>query len=197
MEEMTSHPQKPHEYRGILLINYTASSGVQVRCGCRQSIPSKSIDSYARVKETVPSLACGQTNRPRSSRLVRKDLLHPTKAVLRCRLCVLEIQTHARRTAADGEPSAPAHSVPESLAAYRSYQPQSRSWCPCATRSLAQALQNRLQHRSIGASLYTNRCPARKLYVDRSTRCRRLLAYDILPITPDFGTRHSHHHWQQ
>ena len=46
-----------------------AISGRQVRCGARQSIPSNSMDSIAGVSETTPSLACGQTKRPRSSRL--------------------------------------------------------------------------------------------------------------------------------
>jgi len=46
-----------------------AISGRHVRCGFRQSIPSSSIERVAGVSDTTPSLACGQTNRPRSSRL--------------------------------------------------------------------------------------------------------------------------------
>jgi hypothetical protein len=57
-------PENVHEYRGILLINQTAISGVQVLSGLRQSMPSSSIESCARVSETVPSVACGQTKRP-------------------------------------------------------------------------------------------------------------------------------------
>jgi hypothetical protein len=39
-----------------------------VRSGCRQSMPSKSIDSCAGVTATEPLVTCGQTKRPRSSR---------------------------------------------------------------------------------------------------------------------------------
>ena len=46
-----------------------AASGRQVRCGCRQSIPSSSIESIAGVSATTPFCACGQMKRPRSSRL--------------------------------------------------------------------------------------------------------------------------------
>ena len=57
-----------------------AASGVQVRTGARQSIPSSSIESCAAVSKTEPSLACGQMNLPRSSRLQnRQDLAHPTR----------------------------------------------------------------------------------------------------------------------
>ena len=31
MKDKTMYPQKPHEYRGISLVNYTAISGAQVR----------------------------------------------------------------------------------------------------------------------------------------------------------------------
>ena len=48
--------------------NYPAARGRHVRCGARQSIPSKSIDSCAGVSATFPSFAEGQTNRPFSSR---------------------------------------------------------------------------------------------------------------------------------
>jgi hypothetical protein len=47
---------------------YTDSSGVCVRCGLRQSMPSSNIDNCARVNETVPLCACGQMKRPRSNR---------------------------------------------------------------------------------------------------------------------------------
>jgi len=48
---------------------YPAISGRHVRCGFLQSMPSSSIDRVAGVSKTTPSLACGQMNRPRSSRL--------------------------------------------------------------------------------------------------------------------------------
>ena len=52
-----------------MLVTYTAICGVQVLSGLRQSMPSISIDSCARVRETVPSFACGQMKRPRSKAL--------------------------------------------------------------------------------------------------------------------------------
>jgi hypothetical protein len=48
---------------------YTAMLGAAVRIGLRQSMPSSSIESCARLSETTPLSACGQTNRPRSRRL--------------------------------------------------------------------------------------------------------------------------------
>jgi hypothetical protein len=42
--------QKTCEYWGITCVNQTATGGVQVRSGLRQSIPSSSIESWARVK---------------------------------------------------------------------------------------------------------------------------------------------------
>ena len=48
--------------------DYPAAKGRHVRCGARQSIPSRSIDNCAGVSATLPSLAEGQTKRPRSSR---------------------------------------------------------------------------------------------------------------------------------
>jgi hypothetical protein len=44
---------------------YTAICGVRVLSGRCQSMPSMSIESCARVRETVPSVACGQMKRPR------------------------------------------------------------------------------------------------------------------------------------
>ena len=43
-------------------------NGRQVRCGDRQSNPSRSIESCAAVNTTFPSFADGHTNRPRSRR---------------------------------------------------------------------------------------------------------------------------------
>jgi hypothetical protein len=45
MRAMAEYPQKPHEYRGITSITYTAIWGVQVLSGLRQSMPSMSIES--------------------------------------------------------------------------------------------------------------------------------------------------------
>jgi hypothetical protein len=71
-------PIKVHEYRGISLVNQTAISGVQVLSGLRQSMPSRSIESCARVRHTVPSVACGQMNRPRSRRLANRHRPSPS-----------------------------------------------------------------------------------------------------------------------
>ena len=43
--------------------------GHAVRIGLRQSMPSSSIESCARLNETAPFSACGQMKRPRSRRL--------------------------------------------------------------------------------------------------------------------------------
>ena len=50
-------------------INQHAAAGRAVHAGMRQSIPSISIASCAVLRVSVPSLAWGQTKRPRSSRL--------------------------------------------------------------------------------------------------------------------------------
>jgi len=42
------HQQNPHENRRIFIVTHTAICGVQVRCGLRQSMPSSSIESWAR-----------------------------------------------------------------------------------------------------------------------------------------------------
>ena len=46
--------------------------------GLRQSMPSSSIDSCARVSETLPLSACGHTNRPRSSRFENRQSPSPS-----------------------------------------------------------------------------------------------------------------------
>jgi hypothetical protein len=48
---------------------YTAMAGAAVRIGLRQSMPSSSIESCARLNDTAPLSACGQIKRPRSRRL--------------------------------------------------------------------------------------------------------------------------------
>src|ERR1035438_9797153 len=75
MKLYVSHQQNAHEYRRIMLVTYTAICGVQVLSGLRQSMPSISIDSCARVRETVPSFACGQMKRPRSNRFANRHRL--------------------------------------------------------------------------------------------------------------------------
>ena len=74
--------QNVHEYRGISLVNQTAISGVQVLSGLRQSMPSSSIESCARVRQTVPSVACGQMNRPRSNRLANRHRPSPSNQII-------------------------------------------------------------------------------------------------------------------
>src|ERR1019366_10040992 len=50
-------------------VAHTAICGAELRTGRRQSIPSSNIDNCACVSDTVPLVACGQMNRPRSRRL--------------------------------------------------------------------------------------------------------------------------------
>jgi hypothetical protein len=78
MKKNGNHPQNTHEYRGITRINQTAICGVNVLSGLLQSIPSRSIDSCARLRETVPLSAFGQMNRPRSKRLENKQRPSPS-----------------------------------------------------------------------------------------------------------------------
>ena len=60
------------------LPRYTDSCGSQVRSGRRQSMPSSSIDSCARVSATVPLVACGHTKRPRSNRFANRHNPSPS-----------------------------------------------------------------------------------------------------------------------
>jgi hypothetical protein len=60
---------KPQTIAAFFVFFYTAISGVAVRIGLRQSMPSSSMDNCARVSATFPLSAFGQTNRPRSNRL--------------------------------------------------------------------------------------------------------------------------------
>ena len=53
-------------------------AGRHVFCGIRQSMPSISIASCARLRLILPSSAQGQTNRPRSRRLVNKHAPWPS-----------------------------------------------------------------------------------------------------------------------
>ena len=57
---------------------YTATEGALVRIGRRQSMPSSSIDSCARLNDTAPSSACGQMKRPRSRRLANRQSPSPS-----------------------------------------------------------------------------------------------------------------------
>ena len=52
--------------------------GCHVRSGCRQSMPSSSIENCAALSETLPLSACGQTKRPRSRRLVNRHMPSPS-----------------------------------------------------------------------------------------------------------------------
>ena len=67
---------------GIILLwpppDDPAAKGRHVRSGARQSIPSRSIDNCAGVSATFPSLAEGQTNRPRSSRFMNMQAPWPS-----------------------------------------------------------------------------------------------------------------------
>jgi len=46
-----------------MCVNQTAICGFQVLSGLRQSMPSSNIESCARDRQTVPSVACGQMKR--------------------------------------------------------------------------------------------------------------------------------------
>ena len=61
--------QMPARRCNAKLVLSPPSPAASVRAGMRQSMPSSSIDNCAGVSDTTPSLACGQTKRPRSSRL--------------------------------------------------------------------------------------------------------------------------------
>jgi len=61
-----------------MCVNQTATSGVQVLCGLRQSMPSSNIESCARVRQTVPSVACGQMKRPLSKRFAKRHRPSPS-----------------------------------------------------------------------------------------------------------------------
>ncbi len=60
---------------------YTANCGSHVRSGRRQSMPSSSIDNCARVRETLPSVACGQINFPLSKRFANKHSPSPSNQI--------------------------------------------------------------------------------------------------------------------
>ena len=59
-------------------LSYPADNGSHVLCGCRQSMPSKSIDNCARVNDTVPLVACGHTKRPRSNLFWKRQRPSPS-----------------------------------------------------------------------------------------------------------------------
>ena len=60
----------------FLACSVIATIPITPECACafgrRQSMPSSNIDNCARVSETVPLSACGQTKRPRSSRFANR-----------------------------------------------------------------------------------------------------------------------------
>ena len=70
---------KPASIQGNQRCHQTATCGSHVLSTRRQSMPSSSIESCARLSCTVPLSAFGQMNRPRSSRLATgTDHRHPT-----------------------------------------------------------------------------------------------------------------------
>ncbi|HWB87459.1 MAG TPA: hypothetical protein VG675_25175 [Bryobacteraceae bacterium] len=71
------------------MFSNTAISGVAVRTGLRQSMPSSSMDNCARVSATLPSSAFGQTNRPRSRRLANKPSPSPPAVTFRRDMVVI------------------------------------------------------------------------------------------------------------
>ena len=69
---------KPASIQGNHDDHQTATSGVHVRSTRRQSMPSRSIESCARLRCTVPLSAFGQMNRPRSRRLANRHKPSPS-----------------------------------------------------------------------------------------------------------------------
>ena len=61
-----------------MIINQTAICGSNVLSGLLQSIPSRSIDSCARLSETTPLSAFGQIKRPLSRRLENRQREYPS-----------------------------------------------------------------------------------------------------------------------
>ena len=72
------HRGKPASIQGNHDDHQIATSGVHVRSTLRQSMPSKSIESCARLSCTVPLSAFGQMNRPRSRRLANRHRPSPS-----------------------------------------------------------------------------------------------------------------------
>src|ERR1700740_384668 len=69
---------KPASIQGNQHDHQTATSGAEVRSTLRQSMPSRSIDSWARLSRTTPLSAFGQMNRPRSRRLANRHKPSPS-----------------------------------------------------------------------------------------------------------------------
>ena len=136
-------------------------------------MPSSTIESCARVRQTVPLSAFGQMIVLSLNALQKdKDRRHRTTKALRCRHGVHGKQRRDRRTAAAQAPSAPAHSDRRSRAACPLRRLRARSSFLCEVRSLAQTLKDRTQQCWIGAALYTDHRPAGQLDVDRAgSRC--------------------------
>ena len=64
------------------MTNHPIVTGLQVRTGARQSIPSNSIDSCAGVTATLPSDADGHTKRPRSRRFENRHAPWPSHQII-------------------------------------------------------------------------------------------------------------------
>lgn len=61
-------PRECESYTAGFADNFPTARGRHVRCGTRQSIPSRSIDNCAGLTVTLPPDAAGQTNLPFSRR---------------------------------------------------------------------------------------------------------------------------------
>jgi len=69
---------KPASIQGNHDDHQKATSGVHARSTRRQSMPSRSIDSCARLSRTTPLSAFGQMKRPRSRRLANRQRPSPS-----------------------------------------------------------------------------------------------------------------------
>ena len=149
-----SHPRARKKSCAKNLAGYTDSCGSHVRSGRRQSMPSSSIDNCARVSETVPLVACGHTNRPRSSRFANKHNPSPSyhRTLIRSPRRPRNTNTCPENGLCSNLRLHQRAQPGETRAASRSPLPQSRSACSPAARSSSQALQQHAQQRRIGAA---------------------------------------------
>lgn len=166
-----------------MLVTYTAICGVQVLSGLRQSMPSMSIDNCARVSATVPSLACGQTDRSRSSRFANR---HGPSSSAHKILIVSPLRPRKTKTCPENGWCLRIICIcalsQESRAAYRSLLRRSKYVCLCAARSLARALQNRLQHCTVRAVFHGDLGAAWELNMNRACRDLRLWNDGLLSL---------------
>jgi hypothetical protein len=65
----TAHHARLRQFMPLCVQQGSGVAEAALRAEGEETIPSISIDSWARLNDTLPLLACGHTKRPRSSRL--------------------------------------------------------------------------------------------------------------------------------